>query len=391
MKSIAYKSLALATVLVAAASCSDNLEYVDVTPSPVTAFYEPADGKSVKLVPSASASVFFEWEAAHVADGSVPQYELAFYKADDTTTPIYKVTSDNTGAKPTATVSHKSLTKVMAAAGVSMGETGTVKWGVISYSGANKTQSTLLHDLTMTRFIGFDEVPAQLFLTGAASENGENLADASAFMKPDAETFEIFTRLKGGEPFYFVADIEDAENTSYSISGDNFIEGKDGGKTVAADGIYRISLDFATASAKIRKIEGVFMRFTDFSFGSAPSAIADNNCAFEYEYQGNGVYRKEATIVTKDTGWSWDPYESRYNIYMVYEDGEACWAPTDTGIDAKPNMPLDINSDYWSMQEFPQKVGYKWKLSSSCYNIPIIATVYFNGEYGTFKHFTQVK
>ena len=272
-----------------------------------------------------------------------------------------------------------------------MGQEGTVKWGVISYSGANKTQSTLLHNLTMTRFIGFDEVPAQLFLTGAASENGENLADASAFMKPDAETFEIFTRLKGGEPFYFVADIEDAENTSYSISGDNFIEGKDGGKTVAADGIYRISLDFATASAKIRKIEGVFMRFTDFSFGSAPSAIADNNCAFEYEYQGNGVYRKEATIVTKDTGWSWDPYESRYNIYMVYEDGEACWAPTDTGIDAKPNMPLDINSDYWSMQEFPQKVGYKWKLSSSCYNIPIIATVYFNGEYGTFKHFTQVK
>lgn len=391
MKSIAYKSLALATVLVAAASCSDNLEYVDVTPSPVTAFYEPADGKSVKLVPSASASIFFEWEAAHVADGSVPQYELAFYKADDTTTPIYKVTSDNTGAKPTATVSHKTLTKIMAAAGVQMGQEGTVKWGVISYSGANKTQSTLLHNLTMTRFIGFDEVPAQLFLTGAASENGENLADASAFMKPDAETFEIFTRLKGGEPFYFVADIEDAENTSYSISGDNFIEGKDGGKTVAADGIYRISLDFATASAKIRKIEGVFMRFTDFSFGSAPSAIADNNCAFEYEYQGNGVYRKEATIVTMDTGWSWDPYESRYNIYMVYEDGEACWAPTDTGLDVKPNMPLDINSDYWSMQEFSQKVGYKWKLSSSCYNIPIIATVYFNGEYGTFKHFTQVK
>ncbi|MDE5631628.1 MAG: SusE domain-containing protein, partial [Muribaculaceae bacterium] len=339
----------------------------------------------------ASASIFFEWEAAHVADGSVPQYELAFYKADDTTTPIYKVTSDNTGAKPTATVSHKTLTKIMAAAGVQMGQEGTVKWGVISYSGANKTQSTLLHNLTMTRFIGFDEVPAQLFLTGAASENGENLADASAFMKPDAETFEIFTRLKGGEPFYFVADIEDAENTSYSISGDNFIEGKDGGKTVAADGIYRISLDFATASAKIRKIEGVFMRFTEFSFGSAPSAIADNNCAFEYEYQGNGVYRKETTIVTKDTGWSWDPYESRYNIYMVYEDGEASWAPTNTGIDEKPNMPLDINSDYWSMQEFPQKVGYKWKLSSSCYNIPIIATVYFNGEYGTFKHFTQVK
>jgi len=365
------------------------MEYTDVTPSPVTAFYEPVDGKTVKLVSSASASIFFEWEAAHAADGSVPQYELAFYKADDTNTPIYKVTSDNNGAKPTATVSHKTLTKVMAAAGVKMGGTGTVKWGVISYSGANMNNSTVTNNLTMTRFIGFDEIPDQLYLAGAGSETGEDLAAANQFVKPDQETFEIFTRLKAGQKIYFSADREGT--STYSISENRIAEGEDGGTSAAEDGVYHITLDFSTASVTMRKINGVFMRFTDHNFGSKPSPYGDENCVFEFDYVGNGLYTKDATIVTKDTGWSWDPYESRYNIFMVYEDGESTWAPTNTGLDAKPNMPLDINSDYFSMQEFSGKVGYKWKLSSSCYNVPITVTVHFNNEYGKYKHFTKVK
>lgn len=367
------------------------MEYTDVTPNPVTAFYEPENGKSVKLVASNTASLFFEWEASHAADGAVPQYELAFYKADDTTTPIYKVTSDNLGAKPMASVPHKTLTKIMAAAGVGMGDTGTIKWGVISYSGANSTKSTVLNDLTVTRFIGFDVTPPQLFLTGAATENGTNLGKALAFTKVDDDIFEIFTKIKGGQELHFVSELDDPDNTSYSLKGTSFVDGTDGGTNIANDGIYRITLDFATASATVRKINGVFMRFTDFNFGSKPSAIADENCCFEFDYAGNGVYSKDVTIVTKDTGWSWDPYESRYNIYMVYEDGTSTWAPTNTGLDSKPNMPLDINSDYFSMQEFSGKVGYKWKLSSSCYNVPITVTAHFNGEYGIYKHFTTAK
>ena len=43
MKSIFYKSLALVAFLGAAASCTNDLEYTDVTPTPVTSFYEPAN------------------------------------------------------------------------------------------------------------------------------------------------------------------------------------------------------------------------------------------------------------------------------------------------------------------------------------------------------------
>lgn len=380
MKSIAYKSLALATVLVAAASCSDNLEYVDVTPNPVTSFYEPADGKSVKLVPSASASVFFEWEAAHVADGSVPQYELAFYKADDTTTPIYKVTSDNTGAKPTATVSHKSLTKVMAAAGVSMGETGTVKWGVISYSGANKTQSTLLHDLTMTRFIGFDETPDQLFITGAGSETGEDVSAALAFMKPDADTFEAFTKLTAGQKIYFVSDKEDAENTSYSIKDNSIVEGADGGTGVEETGVYRINIDFSTASISLRKVNHLYFQYCWDGW----------NKTFEYVYEGNGVYTNDFTFKTHAESWGQD---ERYHIWMEYADGtQTVWGPVNSGEDSRPGSVV-ITSAYFNMKEYAKgdQWANKWKMHDSLWNKECTYKVYFNGEYGAFTHFMEPK
>lgn len=305
MKSIVYKSLALATVLVAAASCTDDMNYTDTTPSPVGAFYEPVDGKTVKLVPSNSATLLFEWEAAHAVDGSVPQYEVAFYKTDDTKTPIYKVTADNTGAKTMATISHKTLTKVMAAAGVKMGDTGTIKWGVISYSGVNGTPSTVLNEITITRFIGFDETPNALYITGAGSETGDDLAAARQFSKPDADTFEMFTKLTAGQKIYFVSDPTDAANTSYSIKGNSVVEGDDGGTGVDATGVYRVSIDFSTASIILRKIDHVYMRFTDWSgFTAVPG---QGNYACEFDYKGNGVYSKDVKIVTKDTGWSWDP------------------------------------------------------------------------------------
>lgn len=388
MKSIVYKSLALATVLVAAASCTDNMEYTDVTPNPVTAFYEPANEKSVKLVPSATASLFFEWEAAHAADGSVPQYELAFYKADDTTTPIYKVTSDNTGAKPTATVAHKTLTKVMAAAGYGMGEEGTIKWGVIAYSGANSIKSTVLYDLTLTRFIGFDETPAQLYITGAGTETGEDVAAAHALLKPDADTFEGFAKLTAGQKIYFVSDKDDAANTAYSIKENSIVEGDKAETGVDETGVYRINIDFSTASITLRKVDHIYMRFLEFD---GFSGLPDSHYACEFDYVGNGVYSKDVTIVTKDTGWSWDPFESRYNFLMVYADGaQVTWGPLNSGLDSKPGS-IDITNGDFTMVEYSGVTGNKWKLPDVWYNVPLTYNLYFNGENGAFKHFATVK
>ena len=357
MKSIVFKSLALATVLASAAACTNDMEYTDTTATPVQSFYEPADGKVVKLIPSATASLFFEWDAAH---GAMPQYELAFYAKDNTTTPIYTVTSDANGAKPMASVSHKTLAKVMALAGVGMGDTDDIKWGVISYAGVNGTNSTKLYNLTVTRFIGFDEVPDELSLAGAAS--GQKT---------------IFSADKEGLKLY-------SPKTATSFVDDNASE-----YTVEENGTYRINIDFSTASVSFRKIDGVYMRFTEFSFNIP--GMPNGNYAAKFNYKNNGLFEWEGTIVTKDTGWSWDPFESRHNFVMEYADGSKCtWGPLNAGNDGKPGN-VDITSGDFTMVEYAGTVNNKWKLPDVWYNKPLVYTLYFNNDNGAFKHFAKVK
>lgn len=101
MKSILFKSCALLSILTLAASCNDDMEYVDTEATPVSKIYEPVDGKSVKLVASNSASLLFEWAPSHAGNGAQPQYEVVFTTADgNLDNPLYRVTSDNVGSKP---------------------------------------------------------------------------------------------------------------------------------------------------------------------------------------------------------------------------------------------------------------------------------------------------
>src|SRR5690606_20580565 len=118
---------------------TDDMEYTDVEVTPVNNLYEPLDNKAVKLVSSNSASLFFEWEQARAQDGGAAQYEIAFDKVDgDFSNPIYKVISNNKGFANNAYVTHKALNTVASLAGISPGETGEVKWTVISSRGINQ-------------------------------------------------------------------------------------------------------------------------------------------------------------------------------------------------------------------------------------------------------------
>lgn len=380
MKHIIFKGIALSAICIAAASCSDDLEYTDTTATPVTQFYEPVNGKAVKLSASNTASLFFEWEAAHAGNGAVPQYELVFTTDGNINNPIYKVTADNVGSKPQATISHKTLSKIMAAAGVGSGETGSIKWGVISYAGANGTPSTIMHELTVTRFEGFAEIPTSLYLAGSGTEAGDNLADAIPFGALDAETFEAFGKLTAGQNIYFAADKDGTQ--TFSLKGTKLVEGEDGGTGVEETGVYRITLDFATASASLRKIDHLYFIISD----KYPTP------AFEYNYVGKGVYEQEYTFETYDTGWPWDPFESRYKLLMEYADGsQKMWGPVNAGEDGKPGS-LDITSDYFKMTEYDvSQWDQKWKLADEWYKKPCTYRVYFNMDNGGYTHFMEVK
>ena len=130
-------------------SCTEDMEYKDVDITPVSQLYSPKDNQSVQLLASATASLFFEWSSSLAADGNAPQYEVVFDKVDgDFSNPIYRQTSDDLGTRNYATISHKVLDKVAQMAGVANGETGTVKWTVVSSRGIVSKTSSLSRTLT---------------------------------------------------------------------------------------------------------------------------------------------------------------------------------------------------------------------------------------------------
>ncbi len=386
MKSTILKCAAALLVLAGTTSCNNDMKYADVKTSAVSLFYEPLNNKEVKLVASNSASLLFEWEASHAEDGAAPQYEVAFYKGDDTSAPIYKVLADNMGTKPMATIPHKTLAKVCAAANIAGGETGTIKWGVIAYAGVNpsKTPVDKLNNLTLTRFEGFSEIPTSLYFAGAGTETGgSDLSNAVALNAIDAEIYEAFSELKAGQKIYFSADKEGV--TTFAIKGSKLVEG-DEGDGVTESGVYRITLDFGAATATLRKVDKLIFFHCD-------GADRDNN--FEYTYVGNGVYEAEASYKLHETGWSWDPFESRYKFRMTYADGTETEWGSESGKEKPAVMDPSLGDFYIYEHSGLDDWSHNYKIFGAGLDSPYVGqpckwSVFFNLQYGHYSHFYEV-
>ena len=125
MKTILVKLTIFVSILLAFVGCKKDEGLRDTRVSAVTAFYEPADSKSIVLQSSASATLYFEWEAAKAEDSGMVLYEIAFDKVGgDFSNPVYKMASDNNGGYNHATISHKQLNKIAGAAGIESSATG---------------------------------------------------------------------------------------------------------------------------------------------------------------------------------------------------------------------------------------------------------------------------
>ena len=90
-KNIIFYAMPFIAMVLALFGCvkNDTLDHLGV--SSVQKLYEPFDNRFVKLQPTTSASVVFEWAQAKAEDGSLVIYEIAFDKIDgDFSSPIYK-------------------------------------------------------------------------------------------------------------------------------------------------------------------------------------------------------------------------------------------------------------------------------------------------------------
>lgn len=318
------------SILFAFIACSSDGEVRDLGVTAVQKLYEPNDGKVLELQSSASASLYFEWEPAFAEDGGGALYEIAFDKVGGNfSDPVYMVASDNNGKESHATMTHKQLNRIAALAGIESAEQGTLKWTVFSSKGINLVKAKEERTITLTRLAGFADIPSQLYITGEATENGDDLSKALIMKKVTEGEFEIYTKLTGGKPFTFVSATSGTP-TVYSLRGEKIVF--DGSSDVTSTGIYKYYLDFNIGSFTMKEVTKVSL-FLNWS-----------QMKIELPYKSGGVWQITNHAITDLTGN--DNTDDRYKFRMESSEGETEWRTVGSN-DSKPTG----NEAYYYMAE----------------------------------------
>ena len=322
-----YKKIFLPVVFLVLAfglltGCNDDNEFKDVSVTAVGEFYEPADSRYIVLQPS--GSMYFEWERAHAEDNSIVYYDVLFDEADgDFSDPLYIIASDNKGISSGATVTHKTLNKVAAMAGIELAEEGTLKWTVRSNRGLNFAMADESRTVTLIRINSVDDLEgATLYITGEGSEDGQEVKATGAVGE-----YEIYTKLEAGQPYYFYSVLSETERTFVlNEDGESFKETftTPEGATVSETGVYRIVLDFEAAAAKIEKISKLEL------------VISWTQAKGEFTYTSKGVWElNDYNVQLTSTDWGFD---ERYKLVFTIDGQEEHWGQLGPHFDDRPNL-----------------------------------------------------
>lgn len=379
MKTI-YKFLSLILIVsLTLVSCgTDDMNYSDAKVTAVKKLYEPTNNRSVKLISSATASLYFEWEAVKVEDSGSALYEVIFDKADgDFSNPVYRVVADNGGYVNAATIPHKTLNSIATKAGIGIGETGELIWTVVSSRGLNQMMAEEKRSLTVTTLEGFAEIPDEVYITGEATETGTNLGEALPLKLSAAGEFEVYTKLEAGKTYYFIDRKADNARIFYSENGVRLLEaeaGTEGGITPKKTGVYRVNLDFNVATISCTEITSMGLFFSP-----------ENKVLWNLSYKGKGIWEGKGKVTFKQESWGRD---ERYKFQMETIDGSGKaqtvqWGPTISGLDSRPTG----TEDYFFMKLAPTVSQWdnKWKFVAEVDGKETTITIYLQGN-SQYRH-----
>jgi starch-binding outer membrane protein SusE/F len=317
-----YKRIFLSIAFIAAAfslltGCKDDEGFQDVSVTAVTQFYEPVNSKYVVL--NSAGSMYFEWEGAHAADNSIVYYDILFDKeGGDFSKPIYVQPSDNGGVSTGGTLTHKTVNKIAGLAGIDFAAEGKIKWTVRSSRGLNFVMAEESRTLTVVRINSVEELTGPLFITGEGSEEGQQFKPAGA------TEYEIYTRIEAGKPYYFYSMTGDTERKfMVDIENGSFRETNATPETTVDEtGIYRITLDFEAAAAKIEKIEKVEL------------VVSWTQRRTEIPYSAKGVWMLEDyNVQLASAPWGFD---ERYKLVFTIDGTEEHWGQLGPHFDDRP-------------------------------------------------------
>jgi starch-binding outer membrane protein SusE/F len=308
--------------------CDDKEGFQDVSVTAVEQFYEPTNERYVVL--KSDASMYFEWEAARAADNSIVYYDVLFDKANgDFSKPIYVQASDNGGVSSGATITHKSLNKIAGLAGIDFAAEGDIKWTVRSSRGLNFVKSEQSRTLTVVRINSVEELTGPLYMAGGASEEGQQ------FKSTGATTYEIYTKIEAGQPYYFSSTTGGAERKFVINTEDGSFRETSATPETTVDetGIYRITLDFEAAAAKLEKIDKLEL------------VVSWTQRKTEFTYVSKGLWElKDYNVQLTSTSWGFD---ERYKIVFTIDGEEEHWGQLGPFSDPRPAL---ANAAYRNMK-----------------------------------------
>jgi len=372
MKSIIFKSIFVASCSLFLFACGDNMGETDSRVADVKSLIEPANGRTIALEPSASASMYFEWDYAVPNAGGSMVYQIAFDRADgDFSSPVYILASGNNGFNNSITLTHKQMNKIAGMAGIAPSETGNIKWTIFASKGTKTVKAAAENSLAITRLAGFEDLPFDVFVTGDASEGGTDLSKAHQMKAISGGEFEIYTYLKGGQPFYFVDNIKAGSMRKFNT--DNGLIKENGTTTVSADGVYCISLDFNIGACTYSLVTGI-----GFYFSPSDAVL------FDLPYVGYGVFRavKQTVTFKEESGGRDERYKFRMFIKEqagAGADKELEWA-TLNQTDSRPNATSPESYYYMRLTESLTQWDNKWKLMSDFDDVAADYTIYLTAD-----------
>ncbi|WP_158655986.1 SusE domain-containing protein [Sphingobacterium sp. HMA12] len=365
-----FKVIAMIVLAAGIVSCKkDDMKYSDADVSAVENLYAPADGKSVKLLSSSSAALYFEWESALVADGGAAQYEVVFDKVDgDFSKPLYTVTSDNNGNSNGANISHKILNQVAAKAGIEPGTSGDVSWSVYSIRGMKRVLGKVKKVLNIKSLEGFADIPDELFITGEGTEGGEAITQALPFKLVGNGEYEIFTKLEAGKKYTFTDRKSADGRIFYSEDQTKLKESDAGSNTVTKTAVYRIRIDFNVATITYAEIKSMGVYFS-------PSGAV----VLDLPYQGKGIWSATGIINFKQESWGRD---QRYKFQMETVragKAETVQLGTQKGTDVPPN---GADPTYFFVRILPNLSQWddKWKFVDAVDGHPTKISMILQGD-----------
>lgn len=264
------------------------------------------DGKVFDLDPASNAVVTLEWAPAKASNGTLVFYKVLIDKeTGNFSNPVYTGIPNNSGLDNKLAINHRELNKIASAAGIKALEKGKLKWKITATSGVATKDMEGFKTIEVVRPDGYAENPADLYITGTATEGGTDLTKTPKFKKLSEGVFELYTSLSAGT-FKLIDKITGTPRV-FSIVGKAIKDDTETPTLSQTAKVYRINLDFNKAIASYTEIQSVGLWFSGY-----------NKITNNLVYDGNGVWKAGDIAITWSTQ-SWGKDE-RYKFRVTEKD-----------------------------------------------------------------------